>query len=42
MIKKTIPAGFEPARAVHNRFQVCPLNRSGTVSNIKKEDLIYN
>ena len=29
----TTVAGFEPARAMHNRFQVCLLNHSDILSN---------
>ena len=30
--KGSTAAGFEPTRALHNRFQVCLLNHSDTLS----------
>ena len=37
LIKKiSTPAGFEPARAEPNRFQVCRLNHSAIVPDILK------
>ena len=34
-------AGFEPARAEPNRFQVYPVNRSGTLSKKKFINILY-
>ena len=36
VLKETTSAGFEPARAQPNGFQVHLLNRSDTMSSIKK------
>ena len=42
MLYVTTSTRIELARAKHNRFQVCPLNRSGTMSlYITKQLLLY-
>ena len=38
LLALAVIVGFEPTRAEHNRFQVCPLNHSG-ISPLKKERL---